>query len=209
MNLKNSRPIDFVQFGFSGIVTFIAFLVICSVGVLMIAASFTASASPVSQSSSPALDEWSINNFFPVVDRAEYLYESPIDLNVYFQVQDMSGNFLSERIATAIEIQFYNFQRDDRINELARKAALATISLDPETGQKWETWIGFRTLDLIQCEGDAVNGLGLGNFNAMTNGEQNAVITSLLTCQEINGKVTRKMINTLFQVLVIDGLIVE
>ena len=167
------------------------------------------SAAPVSQSSSPALDEFSINNFFPSEDRAEFLYESPIDFVIYFQIQDMLGAFISERIATSLEIEFYNFQRQDRIEERSREFALALINIDPETGVKWSNWVNARTLELAQCEGDASAALALGNFNAMTNGEQNAVVTSLLTCQEINGKVTRKMMNTLFQVLVIDGLVVE
>ncbi len=166
-------------------------------------------AAPVSQSSSPALDEFSINNFFPSDDRAKFLYESPLDFNVYFQIQNMSGSFISERIATANEIQFYNFQRQDRIEERSRQFALALINIDPETGQKWSNWVNARTLELQQCESDAAAALALGNFNAMTNGEQNAVIASLLTCQEINGKVTRKIMNTLFQVLVVDGLVVE
>lgn len=78
--------------------------------------------------------------------------------------------------------------------------------LDLENIDAKQNWVNARTVELQQCEADSIAAIGLGNFTAMSNGQQNAVITSLLTCQELNSRVTRKVMNGIFDILIENGL---
>lgn len=112
---------------------------------------------------------------------------STIDSSIWTVITDSVGVEIANRLAIGIEIDIY-------INE--------------ERFFKIENWVDNRTIELASCEDDASTALALGNWTTLSSGQQNAIITSLLTCQEINSKVNRKTINALlakFEELDING----
>ena len=54
---------------------------------------------------------------------------------------------------------------------------------------------------MIQCETEGANGLLLGNWGGMTGGQQNAVIHSLMDCQEQASVILKTVLPEMLDIL--------
>lgn len=133
--------------------------------------------------------------FIAVEDGLHYTRLSD-DIGIISEVLSLPAHIAQyEANKAAIELANAKFQSEQNlIGEIA-------------PGEVITQWVANRTVELQQCELDAINALALGSWTALGTGQQNAVIASLLTCQEINSRVNRKTINALEDILRTEGII--
>lgn len=117
---------------------------------------------------------------------------------IWTLVFDPNDLEIVNRIANSSEIDLYNSNKE--VSNLA--TAYDKLSLEVT-----QNWVDNRTVELQTCESEATDALALGNWNTLSNGVQNAIIDSLLTCQEVNARVNRKTINSLLDILIAEGII--
>lgn len=157
----------------------------------------------------PEDDIWRISNVTIQLDGGRYehhIFLNNVTLEIEV-VERLDGVEISRRAATADEVTQYTAHELAGRNELAVEGASSRLKSNPEQGEIWQNWVEARTLLLDDCISDGVAAQGLGSWSSMGTGQQNAVIDHLLDCGVTSNRIERKIMNSLFDLLVERGVI--
>lgn len=128
----------------------------------------------------------------------------PLDDNEFIQRIERTGNNFTEitqigrstvdgSIWTVIETN--GVETNNRLADSFEQQRY----LNAEQFDKVERWVNNRIAEMIQCEVEGNSGLALGNWSNLTNGQKNAVINSLLDCQEQTSIIIKKVLPELLE----------